>query len=237
MSTIHFRRIPTRLIGIIFILLSIGAVSENVITADVAREIEIAKHATVGILKFDPDSENIAIKTHFSVRGTGVHLHDGYILTARHAVERTEGGKRIIPKEVSILTDTLEELPATFIGVNAFLDIAVYRINAKENSLGLKPIPFEEEEPQPGQEVFTVGYPLGWGPAIMFGRVGNPNTFLPTANARLMQLDLSTCSGNSAVDFLIRGVRSLGLSTPSFKLKASNPIAAAAILPLRYQVI
>src|SRR6185295_9597142 len=38
---------------------------------------------------------------------------------------------------------------------------------------------------------------LGWGPAMGFGRIGNPNTFLPTLESRLFQIDLSACSGNS----------------------------------------
>jgi serine protease Do len=48
-----------------------------------------------------------------------------------------------------------------------------------------------------GSEVFTVGYPMGWGPTMAFGRVGNVNTFLPTVDTRLIQVDLSACSGNS----------------------------------------
>ena len=35
------------------------------------------------------------------------------------------------------------------------------------------------------------------GPAISYGYVGNPNTFLQTVQSRLLQVDLSACSGNS----------------------------------------
>ena len=48
-----------------------------------------------------------------------------------------------------------------------------------------------------GDDVFTVGYPLGWGPTMAFGRLGNTNTFLQTIDTRLLQADLSVCSGNS----------------------------------------
>lgn len=51
--------------------------------------------------------------------------------------------------------------------------------------------------PRHGEKNFTVGYPLGWGPALGFGHIGNPNTFLPTIQSRLVQIDLSTCKGNS----------------------------------------
>jgi serine protease Do len=32
---------------------------------------------------------------------------------------------------------------------------------------------------------------------VAYGRVGNPNVFLPTVDTRLLQADLSVCSGNS----------------------------------------
>ena len=159
--------------------------------------IENAKRATVGILRPSEQESIEATQAHFSVRGTGVHIGDGYILTARHAVERMVGGRTVIPKEIQVLTGVLEEFSAGFIGVNAILDIALYRIDREEALSFVGSAPFGANEPIPGDEVFTVGYPLGWGPAIGFGRIGNPKTFLPTAQTRLMQVDLSACSGNS----------------------------------------
>jgi serine protease Do len=58
-------------------------------------------------------------------------------------------------------------------------------------------VPFATSEATAGTEVFTIGYPLGWGPTMAFGRVGNANTFLQTVDSRLVQADLSACSGNS----------------------------------------
>ena len=160
--------------------------------------IERAKRATVGILQPEgPDARGLAGEGRFSLRGTGFHVRDGYIVTARHAVEQEEAGKSTIPQEIRILTATLEELPATLTGVSAFLDIAVYRVNGDGPATRMAASVFAQQEPEPGDEVFTVGYPLGWGPAVGFGRIGNPNTFLPTVDSRLFQLDLSACSGNS----------------------------------------
>jgi len=164
----------------------------------VAGGIERAKRATVGILQPEgPDARGLAGQGRFSVRGTGFHVRDGYIVTARHAVEQEEGGKSTIPKEIRVLTTDLEEFPAALTGVNAFLDIAVYRISLDGASARMAAAAFAQQEPEPGDEVFTVGYPLGWGPAVGFGRLGNPDTFLPTVDSRLFQLDLSACSGNS----------------------------------------
>ncbi len=157
--------------------------------------VEQAKLATIGVLQEGQSSEFQTGRARFSIRGSGFHLRDGYLITARHVVEHEERGKREIPKEIRILTTDLRELPATLVGMNAFIDIAVYRLAPE--AAALPPSSFSDREAAPGDDVFTVGYPLGWGPAISFGRVGNPSTFLPTVESRLLQLDLSACSGNS----------------------------------------
>lgn len=162
-----------------------------------SQAVEHAKHATVGILHATPEGRQSGYQTGLSIRGTGVHLRDGYIVTARHAVERTEGSKTVLAQEILVLTQNLDEVPAKLTGGSAYLDIAVYRVEPTGTPLITATAPFAEQEVIPGQDVFTVGYPLGWGPAIAFGRIGNPNTFLPTADTRLLQADVSACSGNS----------------------------------------
>lgn len=159
--------------------------------------IERAKRATVGILQENQEQQGAPNQGKFSLRASGFHLRDGYIVTAHHAVERDEGGREPIPQEIRILTTDLEELTAALTGVSAFLDIAVYRIKEEGAAVRMATAVFGKQEPAPGDEVFTVGYPLGWGPAVGFGRIGNPNTFLPTADSRMFQMDLTACSGNS----------------------------------------
>jgi len=162
-----------------------------------ANTIERAKAATVAILKETPLDSTPAPRTHFSIRGSGIHLQDGYIITASHAVDRPEDSQTVMPKEIHVLTQHLFELPASFVGFNAFLDIAVYRLKQGDSPSPLPATSFASEEARSGDDVFTIGYPLGWGPAMGFGRMGNPNTFLPTVQSRLHQVDLSACSGNS----------------------------------------
>jgi serine protease Do len=161
-----------------------------------AAGVEKAKHATVGILQEAQATRAQKGRPNFVPRGSGFHLRDGYIVTARHAVERDESGQKAIPKEITVLTTELEELPAELRGVNEFLDVAVYRLREGAPT-SLKPSAFGGKEPESGDELFTVGYPLGWGPAVGFGRLGNANVFLPIVDSRLFQIDLSACSGNS----------------------------------------
>ncbi len=148
---------------------------------------------TVGILKQStaPDGRS------FSVRGSGIYLGDGYILTARHATKRPDGGSAGDPPDVSIISSALQEASATLVGVNEFLDVALYRVPQDKLPRGLSARTFSRTEALPGERVFTVGYPLGWGPAVSYGYVGNSRTFLQTVQSRLLQIDLSACSGNS----------------------------------------
>lgn len=165
--------------------------------ADSPIRIERAMQATVGILTETPADRASGFQSRFSIRGTGVHLHDGYIVTARHAVEREQGSRKVLPKEIFVLAAGLAELPAQLVGDSAYLDIVLYRVSEPYRAHLRAGTSFAGTDARAGDEVFTVGYPLGWGPAVAYGRIGNPNTFLPTADTRLLQADLSACSGNS----------------------------------------
>lgn len=163
-----------------------------------ARSIEQAKRATVGILQADAvQTQGEGFGVPISIRGTGIHIGKGIIITARHAVERSEGGKVVVPEGIHVLTDDLRELPATRQGANAYLDVAVYQLQGEESDWPISHVMFSEVDVTYGDDVFTVGYPMGRGPALSFGRVGNPNTFLGTVQSRLVQVDLSACRGNS----------------------------------------
>ena len=157
-----------------------------------------AKQATVGILEDTQDQRMPEKPGRIQVRGTGFHLRDGYVITARHAAEKhnTSTGT-IIQKHVHILTSDLHELPADLVGDSAFMDVVIYRIAEPHRSKLQTGTSFAAGDVAPGMEVFTVGYPLGWGPTMAFGRLGNTNTFLQTVEARLIQADLSACNGNS----------------------------------------
>ena len=159
--------------------------------------IERAMQATVGILNETLAERDSGYQGRLSIRGTGLHLLAGYILTARHAVERDQGSRKMLPKDIFILTTDLAELPAHLVGGSAYLDLVLYRVDETSRDHLQAVTPFASIAALAGDHVFTVGYPLGWGPAVAYGRIGNPNTFLPTADTRLLQADLSACSGNS----------------------------------------
>lgn len=157
-----------------------------------------ARQVTVGILADTQDQRMPEKPGKVVVRGTGVHLRDGYVITARHAAEKHElSTGAIIQKQIRVLTNDLHELPADLVGDSAFMDVVLYRVPEQHRSKLQAGTSFAAAEASSGMEVFTVGYPLGWGPTMAFGRIGNTNTFLQTVDTRLIQADLSTCSGNS----------------------------------------
>lgn len=164
-----------------------------------AQAAESAKRAALAIFRNsrDLDSYNHPNRISNSIRGSGVHIRDGYLLTAGHVVTEMDNGKKVFAKEIRILTDNMEELTAKLVGASDFLDVAIYRADISKLSVPPGTAKFSEREPRPGESVFTVGYPLGRGPIMAFGRAGNTQTFLPTAQSRLMQIDVPECSGNS----------------------------------------
>jgi serine protease Do len=165
--------------------------------SDFSAALDRAKRATIGVLEETQDQRTPDRPGKIAIRGTGFHLRDGYLVTARHAVERNGAMGKIIPTQIRIMTTDLNEVPANLVGDNAYVDVVVYRV--PDQYRGALPVAtgFAAHEGNAGDEVFTVGYPLGWGPTMAFGRLGNTNTFLQTVEARLLQADLSVCSGNS----------------------------------------
>ena len=180
-------------------------------TAAQADTIERAKKATVGILEDTQDPRTPDKPGKIKIRGTGFHLHDGYIVTARHAVEKNSPTGHVVPKVIHVLTTDLHELVAQIVGDSAFLDVVVYRLNQRDRPVLDVSTAFATEAPVVGSEVFTVGYPMGWGPTMAFGRIGNANTFLQTVETRLLQADLSACSGNSGGPLYNRGGEVVGI--------------------------
>lgn len=157
-----------------------------------------AKQVTVGILADTQDQRMPEKPGKVVVRGTGIHLRDGYVITARHTADKHElATGTVIQKQIRILTNDLHELPADLVGDSAFMDVVLYRVAEQHRSKLQAGTSFASTEASPGMEVFTVGYPLGWGPTMAFGKIGNTNTFLQTVDTRLIQTDLSACSGNS----------------------------------------
>ena len=189
-----------RLFSLILLFLWVLGLSPQFLHAGDAGTNDVfmrAKNSTVGILADTQDPRTPEKPGKITIRGTGFHLRDGYIVTARHAVEKNSPSGQIVPKVIHVLTTDLHDLVAQIVGESAYLDVVVYRLNKIDRPLLPTNAPFAQTAVTAGTEVFTIGYPMGWGPTMAFGRIGNVNTFLQTVDTRLIQADLSACSGNS----------------------------------------
>lgn len=153
--------------------------------------IENARQATVGILK----SANEAERPKFTFRGTGVHVGDGYIITARHVVSANKGAD--VLQEISILTSRLYELTADIIGEYEATDTAVYRLSIEDRLFMPPKAMFGTRELIPGDDVFAIGNSLDFWMMEKFGHTGNINRYVRFSNTRLVQLDIPICSGDS----------------------------------------
>lgn len=201
MSCMPFRYSQQLVIRTVLMLASLaflaGLYPVDATAIDPAR-LEHAKLATIGVLEDTQDQRTPDKPGKILVRGTGFHLRDGYIVTARHAAEKQDATTgTIIQKQIRILTTDLHELSADLVGDSAFMDVVVYRVTEAHRPKLQAAVAFAAGDVQPGQEVFTVGYPMGWGPTMSFGHLGNTNTFLQTVDTRLIQADVAACSGNS----------------------------------------
>ncbi|MDH4250749.1 MAG: serine protease [Nitrospira sp.] len=148
-------------------------------TAPPTQDVSLlAEQVTVGVVADTQDQRMPEKPGKVLVKGTGFHLRDGYVVTARHAAEKhdpTTG--TIIQKRIRILTNDLHELPADLVGDSAFMDVVLYHVAEPHRSKLQAGTSFVTGDAVPGMEVFTVGYPLGWGPTMAFGRLGNPIPF------------------------------------------------------------
>jgi len=197
MIVVAERRCLRSILACLVAILACAAPSASAGTGTPPEVIERAKRATVGVLEDTQDPRTPDQPGRIKIRGTGFHLRDGYIVTARHAVEKNSPTGHIVPKVIHVLTTDLHELVAQIVGESAYLDVVVYRLNQHDRPVIDLATAFAKDAPVVGSEVFTVGYPMGWGPTMAFGRIGNVNTFLQTVETRLLQADLSACSGNS----------------------------------------
>ena len=90
--------------------------------------LERIQLTTVGILQHTETETTAPTKTTFAIRGTGIHIGNGFILTAKHAVTIRQGSSAELPPTIHILTTQFHELSADFIGTSHFVDMAIYRI-------------------------------------------------------------------------------------------------------------
>lgn len=195
--------------------------------------LENARLATVAIL----DKNNLINSPWGDFKGTGVHLGDGYILTARHVVFSSGGyasgvGAGML-SEINILTADYYDLSIDLVGSNEFTDVALYRVSEKDRNKIRGKAVFAQTESQVGDDVFTTGYPLNWGLTKTFGHVGDVNVYLPTSSSRLLNVDFSVCSGNSGSGVFNEKGELVGIDQSMIFIENTGCSRFAFVIPLK----
>ncbi|MCD1644175.1 S1 family peptidase [Aurantimonas coralicida] len=133
--------------------------------------------------------------------GSGVHLGDGFVLTAAHVVGDMP--------EVGIKTDTLEVQKAEVLWVNKGYDVALLKVLHPER---LKATPLVcETQMQKGALVYSEGNPLGLEGISTWGRIaGKAQAAGPWRNVLIT--DMATIPGMSGGGVYDMGGRLIGIT-------------------------
>lgn len=113
----------------------------------------------------------------------------GYILTNAHVVQNTA--------RITVKIDTGEEFPATIVGLDEETDIAVLKIEAKND------LPFlkfgDSDKAEVGDWVLAIGSPFGLSKSVTAGIISQTRRETPYASAfqRFIQTDAAVNRGNS----------------------------------------
>ncbi len=120
--------------------------------------------------------------------GSGVVLHDGYILTNNHVVRGADN--------ITITTQDGEKIPAKVLGTDAYTDIAVLKAERSD----LKPAVLGRSDTlRPGEWVLAIGSPLGYSHTVTLGIVSGLARKIPDpkTNLEYIQTDAAINQGNS----------------------------------------
>lgn len=172
--------------------------------------LDTIRRATVAILNQDAPTLKSSVPR-FTIRGTGIHLKDGYILTAQHVGISEEYGIQSVQQKITVLTDDLYELEAHLVGEVEFTDVVLYRLGVEDRPLMSATVDFAADDPLSGEDIFVPGFPLNFGFMETFGHIGNTNVYLPTVQSRLIQMDIPECSGYSGAGVFNESGKIVGL--------------------------
>ncbi|MFB6166880.1 MAG: S1C family serine protease [Candidatus Nanohaloarchaea archaeon] len=142
-------------------------------------------------------------------QGSGfVYGKDGYIVTNQHVVE---GAKEV---EITFLSGTQRE--AEIVGVDAYTDLAVLKIDPK--GLKLQPLPLGDyRDVEVGQRVLAIGNPFGLSGSMTHGIISQKDRLLRAAGdfsiPNVLQTDAAINPGNSGGPLLNLAGEVIGVNT------------------------
>ncbi len=181
-------------------LAAMDAEYEKLVQSVVPSVVSIATARRVAVPLVDPFQflfgQRRYVQRTETALGSGVIVSkEGHILTNHHVIANME--------EIRVQLTDGRILPATLIGSDEAVDIAVLRVDAPD----LTPLPLgDSDEVRVGQMVIAVGNPFGLQETVTRGIVSAKGRALPDSGVGFLQTDAAVNPGNSGGPLLnLRG--------------------------------
>jgi S1-C subfamily serine protease len=187
------------------------------------RVVELSAEEAVAVAVYERANRSVVNITTRSLRSDGFFLMEessegsgsgvildkaGHILTNFHVLEGA--------KDVSVTLFNGKSYDAEYVGSDAINDVAIIRIEAKED--GLFPVSLGDSgDLKVGMSVFAIGNPFGLERTMTTGIISSLNRSLAIRNNRtirsIIQIDASINPGNSGGPLLDKNGRLIGINT------------------------
>ncbi|RYD35095.1 MAG: trypsin-like serine protease, partial [Verrucomicrobiaceae bacterium] len=147
-------------------------------------------------------------------QGSGVIVtYDGHVVTNHHVITGQQ--------KIQVTLHNGKSYPATLIGEDALLDIAVLKIEADEKFIPLKI--GDSSQVRVGQIVMAIGNPFGLGETVTQRIISAKNRSLSDTQRDLFQTDAAINPGNSGGPLVnVRG-EIIGINVAIFSPDKENP--------------
>lgn len=147
-------------------------------------------------------------------QGSGVIVtQEGHVVTNHHVIAGQQ--------QIQVTLHDGKTHPARLIGEDTLLDIAVLKIDAKEDFIPLKL--GDSSQAQVGQLVFAVGNPFGLGETVTQGIISAKERSLSDNQRDLFQTDAAINPGNSGGPLVNLRGEIIGINVAIFSPDKENP--------------
>lgn len=147
-------------------------------------------------------------------QGSGaIVTHEGHIVTNHHVIAGQQ--------QIRVTLNDGRTLNARLIGEDPLLDIAILKIDAKENFIPLKL--GDSSEVEVGQMVFAIGNPFGLGETVTQGIISAKERSLSDKQRDLFQTDAAINPGNSGGPLVNLRGEIIGINVAIFSSDRENP--------------
>jgi S1-C subfamily serine protease len=148
-------------------------------------------------------------------QGSGVIVsHEGHVVTNHHVVSGQQ--------QIQVTLHDGKVFPATLIGEDRLLDIAVLKING--DGTKFQPLKFgDSTQVRRGQLVFAIGNPFGLGETITQGIISAVERSLSDTQRDLFQTDAAINPGNSGGPLVNLQGEIIGINSAIYTPDRANP--------------